>query len=76
MPPEEQAPREAARLEAFSLAKPWAEAGAPGLGRGEAGAAGLTAKPSPNQAPTRPGRRGRERVQPPGAPTAGGQVIQ
>lgn len=61
MPPEEQAPREAARLEAFSLAKPWAEAGAPGLGRGEAGAAGLTAKPSPNQAPTRPGRRGRER---------------
>lgn len=61
MPPEEQAPGEAARLEAFSLADPWAEAGAPGLGRGEAGAARLTAKPSPNQAPTRPGRRGRER---------------
>lgn len=44
-----------------SLANPWAEAGAPGLGRGEGGAARLTAKLSPSQAPTRPGRRGRER---------------
>lgn len=60
-PPRNRPPERQLAWRPCSLANPGAEAGAPGLGRGEGGAARLAAKLSPSQAPTSPGRRGRER---------------